>query len=448
MSEDASANDAKGSLAQTGALEQLTQNSWRLPIALALGSTLAGLLFRYLVREHSTIDSFRYLIPWYEFARDHGVHALGVEFTNYTPFYSYLLLLVAPFDGWGQPLSLVKAISAIFELGCAIVVAQIVWRVTTSPLRASLAFCGAWLAPTVLFNGAMWGQNDSIWTFFILMSVSLFMQGRNGVLPFAMAVAVKAQAVFLGPLVLGIVLRRKIHWAWLAAVPAVYLVLAIPVLLAGRPLGSVLTIYLGQAGTFHRLTMNAANLWVFANKAPYSFGVAVGLLLAAAAGIALSVWIARAKRSGPEYILLAACASLLLMPYLLPKMHDRYFYAFELASIALACINLRYLPVALIAQVDGILSYLAFEAGIPMGLPSAALCNGILAYYLLVDVWRGERGFRVPKGAWLGFLAATFGLLAYLAYAGPGWNVSAMFLVVTILAAGTALVLVRDSRCA
>lgn len=428
--------------------EKALDESRRLAIAAAVACAFIGFALRYLAREHATTDAVQYLMPWYTFARDHGVGGLGEAFTNYTPFYSYLLLIAAQFDRLGQPLSLVKAISAVFELGCAIVVAQIVWRATKAPARASLAFCAVWLAPTVIFNGAVWGQADSIWTFFALVSVSLFMQGRNGVLPFAAAVAVKAQGVFLGPFVLGMILRRKIHWAWLAAVPGVYVVLALPVLVAGRPIASVFAVYMDQANTFHRLTMNAANIWVFAAGMPYAIGVAVGLVLAAAGGIALSLFSMRSKREEPEFILLLACASLMLMPYLLPKMHDRYFYAFELASIGLACLNLRYLPFAVIAQVDGVLSYLMFERGIVMGLLPAALCNTLLGFYLMLDLWRGEHGFRFPRGAWLGFAASTVGLLSYLILAGPGWNVSPAYLVAASLATVTALMLIKESRCA
>jgi Gpi18-like mannosyltransferase len=428
--------------------DETPDESRRLAIAVAVGCAFVGFTLRYLAREHATIDAVHYLIPWYAFARDHGIGGLGEAFTNYTPFYSYLLLITAQFDWFGHPLSLVKMISAVFEFGCAIVVAQIVWRATKAPLRASLAFCCVWLAPTVIFNGAVWGQADSIWTFFALVSVSLFMQDRNGVLPFAVAFSVKAQGVFLGPFVLGMILRRKIHWAWLAAVPGVYVVLAIPVLVAGRPIASVFSIYMDQADTFHRLTMNAANIWVFAGGAPYAIGVAVGLVLGAAGGLALSVFIARSKREGPDFILLVACASLMLMPYLLPKMHDRYFYAFELASIALACLNLRYLPFAVIAQVDGVLSYLGFERGIVMGLLPAALCNTFLGFYLVLDLWRGERGFRFPKVAWLGFTASTVGLLSYLILADPGWNMSAAYLLAASLATVMALMLMKESRCA
>ncbi|OSJ18389.1 hypothetical protein BSR47_06960, partial [Bradyrhizobium canariense] len=121
--------------------------SWRLAIAVAIGCGLVGLALRYVAREHATDDAIQHLIPWYVFARDHGVAGLAEAFTNYTPFYSYLLLIAARFDWLGEPLSLVKAISAVFELGCAITVAQIVWRATKLPLRASLAFCAVWLAP-------------------------------------------------------------------------------------------------------------------------------------------------------------------------------------------------------------------------------------------------------------------------------------------------------------
>ncbi|WP_247460676.1 hypothetical protein [Bradyrhizobium sp. 62] len=420
----------------------------RLPIALVMLCGFAGLGLRYLVREHATDDAIQFLIPWYCFARDHGIGALAEPFTNYTPFYSYLLLIAARFDWLGQPLSLVKAISAVFELGCAIAIARIVWRATRVPLRTALAFCAVWLAPTVLFNGAMWAQADSIWTFFTLVSVALFMRDRNGVLPFAAAVSVKAQGVFLGPLVLGVLMRRRIHPAWLAAVPGIYVVLAIPVFVAGRSLASVAGVYLEQAHTFHRLTMNAANIWVLAGGTPYEIGVAIGLVLAAVSGLALSMFIARSKRTGPEFILLAACVSLMLMPYLLPKMHERYFYAFELASIALACINPRYLPFAVIAQVDGVLSYLGFESGIIMGLLPAALGNTFLVFYLVLDLWRGERGFHFPKLAWLGFTVSIGGLLSYLVLAGSGWNMSPAYLIATGLAAAMTMWLLIQSQVA
>lgn len=88
-------------------------------------------------------------------------------------------------------------------------------------------------------------------------------------------------------------------------------------------------------------------------------------------------------------------------------MHERYFYALSSPLLPLACINPRYLPFAVIAQVDSVLSYLGFESGIIMGLLPAALGNTFLVFYLVLDLWRGERGFHFPQRAWLGFTVST-----------------------------------------
>lgn len=407
---------------------------------------ILGLVLRYIARAHTTPDTAVYSLPWYLFVRDHGAGALREAFTNYTPFYSYLLLIASQFDGLAAPLTLIKAISAMFELGCALVAAEMVWHATREPIRAALAFIAVWLAPTVWFNGALWGQADAIWTFFILLCVSRFMRGRNGILPFAVAVAVKAQAVFLGPFILAMILRRKLHWAWLAAVPIVYLALAIPVLVAGRPLVSVLAVYTEQADFYHDLYKGAANIWLFAGKLPYSVGVPLGLLLAAAAGLAVAVQAARSRREGPAFVLLVACISLFLMPYLLPKMHDRFFYAFEVAILVLACLDRRYLPYAAIAQLDGVLAYLAFDLKIALGVPVAAICNGALGVFLVTELFCAERPFRVVPAAWLKFGVAVVLLPAALLLVRTGWSFAMLaYVVAATLAVATAIDLLRAS---
>jgi len=143
-------------------------------------------------------------------------------------------------------------------------------------------------------------------------------------------------------------------------------------------------------------------VWMLAPIA-YNLGVAVGLALAAAAGVALAILVARSARDDGQGVLLAAAASLLIMPYLLPKMQDRYFYGFELTAIVLACLNPRYLVVALIAQVDGVLSYLPYELTVPPGaVAPAILCNGALAVFILFEWLKPKAGGRF---AWVHYAA-------------------------------------------
>jgi Gpi18-like mannosyltransferase len=359
--------------------------------ALVAAGVLAGLLCRYVTLDHKTADTALYLLPWYEFARAHGLASLGQTFTNYTPFYSYLLVLASRFDGWAEPWHLIKAISFVFEFGCAIVAARLV---STGGARApmpALAFVCVWLAPTVLYNGALWGQADSIWTFFCLLSLYFLCRHKPGagMISFGAGFAIKAQAVFFGPFVLGLVLRRKIPWPWLAAIPAMYFVLAMPALLLGQPLADVISVYWRQAETYRRLSANAANLWLFVPNQFYATGVIVGLLLASIVGLALAATIARSKiRFSTELTVLVAALSLLLMPFLLPKMHDRYFYAFEVTAIVLACLNPKLMAVAILAQLDGVLSYFAFDGVNRYGPFVAALGNAALCVALSLYAWR------------------------------------------------------------
>ena len=339
--------------------------------------------------------------------------------TNYTPYFTYVLLGLTRLEALATPLTLIKAVSTIFELACALMAARIARIAGGGPWAGALAFAGVWLAPTVLLNGPYWAQADSLWTFFILGSLSLFIQGRNGVPSFALAFAVKLQAIFFGPFLLGMLFRRRALWPWLAAVPAVYLVLAIPVLVAGRPLQSVLSIYLDQAGAYHLLSANAANFWIF-GPVDETLGVIAGLLLAGSAGLLLAVLTARIPSEEREGLLIAACASLLIMPFLLPKMHDRYFYAFEIASIALACANPRYIGLAVIAQANGILSYMMFDERLPLDtLAPAAICNAAMAIYLVAQMIRPTRG--LPTSPWplAGFVGAAG------PHAGPAGDLSA-----------------------
>ena len=84
--------------------------SRRVDLAIVGTAIAAGLICRYAALDYKTADTSAYLLPWYDYARLHGVAALGHTFTNYTPFYSYLLLIATRFDGIAAPWYLIKAI--------------------------------------------------------------------------------------------------------------------------------------------------------------------------------------------------------------------------------------------------------------------------------------------------------------------------------------------------
>jgi Gpi18-like mannosyltransferase len=391
---------------------------------IVVASFVLGLACRYAARNEVTDDTFKYLLPWYETAHELGLASLGLTFTNYTPFYSYLLLAVTELHGLFKPWHLIKAISFFFEFGCSVVAARLVSTVGTGGAHApAFAFAAVWLAPTVLFNGAVWGQGDALWTLFVLLSVYFFCRDwpLTGTIAFAAALSIKAQAIFLGPFILALVLRRTIHWMWLVTIPAVYLVIASPAWLFGQSLIDIFSVYIKQVGTFHLLSMNAANLWLYVPNTLYGIGVPTGMVLAAGAGLSFAVYMARSKLPlKSSHLVIAAAVSLLLTPFLLPKMHDRYFYAFEVMAIVLACLHPRLIPIALAAQLNGVLAYLAYYGIAASLLPIAALGNawilielGLFAKQKLTGPGISDAAAFSPAlfMAALGAFWASFGLL-------------------------------------
>jgi Gpi18-like mannosyltransferase len=381
-------------------------------------SFIAGLACRYAALDQVTADTTEFLLPWYEFAHSHGLASLGHTFTDYTPLYSYLLVAATAFHGLIEPWHLIKGISFIFEFGCALMAARLVASDKERIYSPSVAFAAVWLAPTVLFNGAVWGQSDAIWTFFILLSVYFISRDRPraGLVSFAVGFSVKAQAIFLSPLIFALVLRRTIHWLWLATIPIVYLAVAAPAWLLGQPLSDILTVYFNQAETYARLSMNAANMWLLVPNRFYGPGVAAGMAISAAAGLVFSIVAARAKDLHKlEHLVAAAAVSLLLMPFVLPKMHDRYFYAFEVMAIILACLKPRFSVVAIAAQINGVIAYLSYYGiAAPLMVP-AVIGNGWILLQLALYTLRKAKDPEQPDS--VAFSPTTFavGAIAFWA---------------------------------
>jgi hypothetical protein len=95
------------------------------------------------------------------------------------------------------------------------------------------------------------------------------------------------------------------------------------------------------------------------------------------------------KRSlRPGEIVLVAATSTLLIPLLLPQMHERYFYLAEVLLVVAAMVDWRFLVPALGIQVASISTYLGYLRNQSlMPLPLAAVfasVAGVAAVALLV----------------------------------------------------------------
>jgi len=321
---------------------------------------LAGCVIRYAFLDHRTADYVTWLKPWWDEASTEGFSALAHGFTNYAPPYEYLLVVATMF-GNVSALTGVKAISLVFEIANAVIAARIVANCGLCKTLQLAAAAALWLAPSVIYNGAGWGQADAIWTTFVLLGALASLRSRPSAgLAFGAAFAIKAQGIFAGPAALGLALRNARSFAALAiGFPLAVAALWVLPLLLGRDLSDVLMVYVAQSGTYHYLSANAANPWFLVPNDYYSIGVKVGLALALACGVAIAALARRACT--PRQVLAVLALSCFAMPYVLPKMHDRYFYSGELLLILMAFADRRWLHLAVLAQVSAIYAYFVFD---------------------------------------------------------------------------------------
>ena len=362
----------------------------RLPSPLKFGGIvlifIVGIVFRGIALPAISGDMQWAYIPWYEFLQTHGVQAMGTNFSDYTPPYLYLLWLATLTSNYLPSVAAIKFISILADIVNVILVYRIValkYSTGSKPLLASALF---WVLPTIMMNSSLWGQADALYTLFLLACLYYLLTDKPllGVIAFGIAITIKAQAIFIAPLLAVLFFKRRIAWQYFLMVPLIYILLDMPAFLLGRPLLGIFTIYSAQASIFEVLSKNAPNLYIFMSAIPYNLGLIIGLVVAV---LIIGYWIwfnARAKSDlNQNMILLMSLVSVALVPFVLPKMHDRYFYPADIFSLLAAF----YMPalwfVPILYQIVSTLAYIVFLYNAPAWLTQiAAVLNTLTLGFL------------------------------------------------------------------
>ena len=281
-------------------------------------------------------DVRTFLIPWMDHIVAAGpVGAFAQPFSNYTPPYLYLLALASPLASLITVTGAIKLVSALGSVWLAWATWRLL-RAARAP-HADRAAMLTLLLPTSLLNAAVLGQCDALWAAPCLLAVAAAIERKQArmLVWCGIAFAFKLQAIFLAPFALAMLIAHRTPWRFWPIPAGIYVAAMLPAWLAGWPAADLATIYLRQAGTYDQLAMNAPNLWqivqTLAGPAPLE------PIAFAAAALIMLVFLVRFARAGamPDPIA-AALLSALILPGLLPRMHDRYFFLADLLAFALA----------------------------------------------------------------------------------------------------------------
>lgn len=371
------------------------------PSPRACRATLAGVVLLYLaVMPLSNGDMRNHLLPWTQYILTHGrIDAMADRFSEYTPPYLYLLSFATLLDGVLNEIAIVKAVAIAGTLFLASAMRLLLGRFM--PAREAWAGAGATLLlPSVVANGPVWGQCDALWSGCIVLFVWAVVGGRMAMAAalLGLAVAFKLQAVFVAPLVLALLLAGRLRWWLLVLAPLTYMLAMLPACLAGRPVEDVALIYLLQGEYFRDLARSVPNIWQILRalvRIPYEIGVIAGLGITAAAVVALA-WKKRRAVLTAEGVLLTALAAGIMVPYLLPKMHNRYFFLADVMALAWLLVrrSRRAAWICALTQTGSLLAYATFL----LKLTGGAFVGAFAMTAALLLVWRELRDapFGVP----------------------------------------------------
>ena len=335
-------------------------------------------------------DMSIFLEPWFAHIVHYGpVQAFAHPFSNYEPAYLYLLALGSLASPVLTPMTIIKIISVCGTLFMTLAFAGLLKTVRADARTA-------WLLPvlpTVVFNDALLGQCDSLWVGSCIFALTALTRGRTLVAMVwcGVAIAFKAQAAFIAPVIVGAMIgRRAPLWQW--GMPAlVFLGTLVPPLLMGWPCMKLLTVYFDQAA-WDRIPGRLANPWMFATvfadhaARPWFW---LGYAAAGGAAMALALSAARNARNPRILILLTALAGTAL-PFLLPKMLERYYFLGDVMTLALAlsfrtrptiCAMLAVQTASMLSHVTSM--YFFYEPypaliGVPLAAASIAIMCGLL----------------------------------------------------------------------
>ena len=370
--------------------------SWKTVTLFSVGLIFA-IALRLSLIDYKTLDFYASLKPWYNTIFAEGFSAFGTNFSTYNPPYLYLLYVIARLFPNLPTVLVVKLPSLVADFICGYFIYRIVQIKYKDSLIPYVAGMTILFAPTVVLNSAFWGQADSLFTAGILACIFFLLVNRNiwAFICFGIAMAFKLQAIFLAPVLIVLFLRKTVSWKCFLIIPAMLILALVPAWFAGRPVLDLMNIYLYQTSQFQLLTMNAASIysWLPTTNQVFNLFYLPGVFAGAIVAFMLIFLAYKSPNELSKAIILEfGLLTTIVIPFFLPKMHERYFYPADIISIAFAFYYPQFFYIPFLVGGVSFFSYQSFLFNsMPIPLPILTLvlllAISILTYHFLCQIY-------------------------------------------------------------
>lgn len=410
-----------------------------LAVVLAVSLLVRVLLFPLKGYSIDTND----FIAWFGTAAAHGIRPFYsvVGFADYPPFNVYIFWFfgsLANALGIGIE-NIVKWVPNLFDLATAILIHYFVRKQSSFKLAIMSTALYAF-NPAVIFNTAVWGQYDAVYTFFLVLSLMLALRSKPklSAAAFAIAILTKPQGIALAPLIAfliyektrrnpakdtsqhimqnshhkrflhlkGIIIKELPKIKNILYSVAVFAATVFVVILPfewSNPVTFLSKIYFGAYGGYQYTSINAFNLWgMFGLWQPDGNLFILGwAMFGAFAAFTLYVLHKRFNVSG-EWLAVFCAFMLFFAFFMLPtRIHERYLFpAISMLALMFPFIKKArpfyvVLTGTLLVNQAYVLYYLNLGAFIPVGdlvVIAVSVINLIMFLYASVLMWNELKG--------------------------------------------------------
>jgi dolichyl-phosphate-mannose-protein mannosyltransferase len=271
--------------------------------------------------------------------------------------------------------------------------------------------------PALIFNAAVWGQFDPIYTFFLSLSLLLVLESKPewAAAVFMLGILTKPQSIALAPLLIFFIFRkynlRRLLTSITAAAVTVFIVILPLEWTNGDPITFLSKIYFGAYGTYAYTSVNAFNIWSFGGMWKpdttvflflnlYTIG---WIMFGTLAAFTLFFVYRRLDVSG-EVVVLFSAFLLFFGFFMLPtRIHERYLFpAFSVMAMLIPFVKRMHLIYAVLtgtylvnlAYVMVFLNSGSFISGADPLVIAVGLINLIVLEYVLMLTWRAFKDNR------------------------------------------------------
>jgi Gpi18-like mannosyltransferase len=360
---------------------------------------------------------------WFNTAAEHGPRVFynvvyqTAGWIDYPPFNVYFFWVFGSLaralstSGTSAMFFFIKLLPSLFDVGTSFLIFVFV--------RKRLDFKVALLAtalyafnPAVIFNAAVWGQLDAIYTFLLVLSVMLALASKPelSAVAFTLGILTKPQSIALLPLIAFLVFRkngwRRLLTSVLAGAATVFAVI-LPFEWS-NPVTFLSNIYFGAYGGYAVTSVNAFNTWALGGLwvSDANYFVLGWVLFGVFAAFTLYALHKRLDASG-EMMVVFAAFMLLFGFFMLPtRIHERYLFpAISMLTLMFPFVKkirplYAVLTGTLLANISYVLYWLNAYAdtgyspnlsGDPVVI-AVSLINLITFLYVLMLTWNELKG--------------------------------------------------------